>query len=161
MSTATTTGAAANLAAFGRAIKISHTVFALPFALAAAWLVWQQQAVTWDQWLWIVVAMVGARSSAMGFNRMVDRKIDAANPRTADREAPSGRLSVAWGWGLTLGSALLLAFAAWMLHPLAFQLSPVVMAVLWGYSLTKRFTALCHVWLGFALGLAPSACGSR
>lgn len=153
--TATTGGAAANLAAFGRAIKISHTIFALPFALAAAWLVWQQQPVTVGQVLWIVVAMVGARSSAMGFNRMVDRKIDAANPRTADREVPSGRLGVAWGWGLTLGSAALLAFAAWMLHPLAFQLSPVVMAVLWGYSLTKRFTALCHVWLGFALGLAP------
>lgn len=147
--------AAANVAAFGRAIKISHTIFALPFALAAAWLVWQEQPVAWHQWLWIVVAMVGARSSAMGFNRLVDRKIDARNPRTQDRELPSGRLTPAWGWALTLGSAALLVLAAGMLHPLALKLSPVVIGVLWGYSLTKRFTALCHLWLGMALGLAP------
>jgi 4-hydroxybenzoate polyprenyltransferase len=147
--------AAANVAAFGRAIKISHTIFALPFAIAAAWLVWQEQPVAWHQWLWIVVAMVGARSSAMGFNRLVDRRIDAKNPRTQDRELPSGRLTPAWGWALTLGSAGLLVLAAGMLHPLALTLSPVVIAVLWGYSLTKRFTALCHLWLGMALGLAP------
>lgn len=145
----------ANVAAFSRAIKLSHTVFALPFALAAAWLVWQQQAVPWHQWLWIVLAMVGARSSAMGFNRLVDRRIDAANPRTAARELPSGRLKLGWAWGLTLGSAGVLVFAAAMLQPLALMLSPAVIGVLWGYSLTKRFTALCHVWLGMSLGLAP------
>jgi 4-hydroxybenzoate polyprenyltransferase len=144
-----------NVAAFSRAIKLSHTVFALPFALAAAWLVWQQQPVPWHQWVWIVLAMVGARSSAMGFNRLVDRRIDAANPRTAERELPSGRLGLGWAWGLTLGSAGVLVFAAAMLHPLALKLSPAVIGVLWGYSLTKRFTALCHVWLGMSLGLAP------
>jgi len=149
------TTAAANIAAFGRAIKISHTSFALPFALAAAWLVWQDQPVTGAQWLWIVAAMVGARSSAMGFNRLVDRRIDEKNPRTQDRELPSGRLTPAWGWALTLGSAALLVLAAGMLHPLALKVSPLVIAVLWGYSLTKRFTALCHIWLGMALGLAP------
>ncbi|MEC7945963.1 MAG: UbiA-like polyprenyltransferase [Myxococcota bacterium] len=148
-------GAIANVAAFGRAIKISHTIFALPFALAAAWLVWQEQAVAWHQWVWIVVAMVGARSSAMGFNRLVDRRIDASNPRTQDRELPSGRLTPRWGWVLTLGSAGMLVLSAGMLHPLALALSPVVIGVLWGYSLTKRFTALCHLWLGMALGLAP------
>jgi 4-hydroxybenzoate polyprenyltransferase len=148
-------GAAANVAAFARAIKLSHTLFALPFAIAAAWLVWQQQDIAWHAWIWIVVAMVGARSSAMGFNRLVDARIDAKNPRTQDRELPSGRLTPAWGWALTLGSAGLLVLAAGMLDPLALKLSPVVIAVLWGYSLTKRFTALCHLWLGMALGLAP------
>ncbi len=148
-------GAAANVAAFARAIKLSHTVFALPFAIAAAWLVWQQQDIAWHAWIWIVVAMVGARSSAMGFNRLVDARIDARNPRTQDRELPSGRLTPAWGWALTLGSAGLLVLAAGMLDPLALKLSPVVIGVLWGYSLTKRFTALCHLWLGMALGLAP------
>ena len=148
-------GAASNVAAFARAIKLSHTIFALPFAIAAAWLVWQEQAIAWHAWIWIVVAMVGARSSAMGFNRLVDARIDAKNPRTQDRELPSGRLTPAWGWALTLGSAGLLVLAAGMLDPLALKLSPVVIGVLWGYSLTKRFTALCHLWLGMALGLAP------
>lgn len=148
--------AADNLRAFARDIKLAHTVFALPFALAAAWLVSREQAVAWHQWLWILVAMVGARSSAMGFNRIVDRRIDQANPRTTQRELAAGNMTMAWAWGLVLGSAGLLAFAAWMLHPLAFRLVPAVLVVLWGYSLTKRFTALCHLWLGFALGLSPS-----
>lgn len=148
--------AADNLRAFARDIKLAHTVFALPFALAAAWLVSREQAVAWHQWLWILVAMVGARSSAMGFNRIVDRRIDQANPRTTKRELAAGHMTLPWAWGLVLGSAGLLAFAAWMLHPLAFRLVPAVLVVLWGYSLTKRFTALCHLWLGFALGLSPS-----
>lgn len=145
------------LGAFARDIKLAHTVFALPFALAAAWLVSRQMEVGWDQWAWIVVAMVGARSSAMGFNRIVDRHIDAANPRTVQREIPSGRLSPAWAWALTLAFTALFALAAWMLNPLCLALSPVALLVLWGYSLTKRFTALCHVVLGIALGLAPVA----
>lgn len=145
-----------NLRAFARDIKLSHTVFALPFALAAAWLVARDQPVAWHQWLWILVAMLGARSSAMGFNRIVDRRIDQANPRTQGRELAAGNMTLGWAWGLVLGSAGLLALAAWMLHPLAFRLVPAVLIVLWGYSLTKRFTALCHLWLGFALGLSPS-----
>ena len=145
------------LSAFARDIKLAHSVFALPFALAAAWLVSRQQEVAWTSWAWIVVAMVGARSSAMGFNRIVDRAIDARNPRTANREIPGGRLSVRAAWALTLAFTALFAFASWMLDPLCLFLSPVALLVLWGYSLTKRFTSLCHLVLGLALGLAPVA----
>lgn len=145
------------LAAFARDIKLAHSVFALPFALAAAWLVSRQQEVSPAQWAWIVVAMVGARSSAMGFNRIVDRAIDARNPRTVNREIPGGRLPVGAAWGLTLAFTALFALAAGMLNPLCLALSPVALVVLWGYSLTKRFTAWCHVVLGLALGLAPVA----
>lgn len=148
--------AKAQLRAFATDIKLSHTIFALPFALAAAWLVHRQAPVGVLQWAWILVAMLGARSSAMGFNRIVDRRIDAANPRTVGRQLASGALDLRWAWGLTLGSAALLVLAAWMLSPEAFYASPFVIFVLWGYSLTKRFTALCHVWLGFALGLSPA-----
>ena len=146
----------AQLRAFATDIKLSHTIFALPFALAAAWLVHRSSPVPILDWLWILVAMVGARSSAMGFNRIVDKDIDAANPRTVGRQLASGQLDPTWAWGLTLGSAALLVFAAWMLSPEALWASPAVIAVLWGYSLTKRFTFLCHVWLGFALGLSPA-----
>lgn len=150
-------GPLAALGAFARDIKLAHSVFALPFALAAAWLVSRQQEVGLAQWGWIVVAMVGARSSAMGFNRIVDRAIDARNPRTANREIPGGRLPVGAAWALTLGFTALFALAAGMLNPLCLALSPVALIVLWGYSLTKRFTAWCHVVLGLALGLAPVA----
>lgn len=150
-------GPLATLSAFARDIKLAHSVFALPFALAAAWLVSRSQPVAWQQWGWIVVAMVGARSSAMGFNRIVDRRIDARNPRTTNREIPGGRLPVFAAWAYTLAFTALFAFAAWMLSPLCLALSPVALLVLWGYSLTKRFTALCHLVLGLALGLAPLA----
>jgi 4-hydroxybenzoate polyprenyltransferase len=148
--------AKAQLQAFATDIKLSHTIFALPFALAAAWIVHQATPVGLLQWMWILVAMVGARSSAMGFNRIVDRRIDQANPRTEGRQLAAGHLDLRWAWGLTLGSAGLLVLAAWMLSPEAFYASPFVLLVLWGYSLTKRFTALCHIWLGFALGLSPT-----
>lgn len=146
-----------SFAAFARDIKLAHTLFALPFALATAWIIARDQPVPWTDWAWILVAMVGARSSAMGFNRIVDRHIDAANPRTRDREVASGRLPVAQAWAFTVGSALLMVGAAAMLDRLALLLTPVLIVVLWGYSLAKRFTALCHVWLGVALGLAPVA----
>lgn len=148
--------APAQLRAFATDIKLSHTIFALPFAFAAAWLVHQTSPVGWLQGFWILVAMVGARSSAMGFNRIVDKRIDAANPRTVGRQLASGAMDLRWAWGLTLGSAGLLVLAAWMLSPEAFTASPAVLLVLWGYSLTKRFTALCHIWLGLALGLSPA-----
>lgn len=148
--------AKAQLQAFAKDIKLSHTIFALPFALAAAWIVHQATPVGLISWFWILVAMVGARSSAMGFNRIVDRRIDAANPRTDGRQLASGALDLRWAVGLTLGSAALLVLAAWMLSPEALLASPFVLMVLWGYSLTKRFTALCHIWLGFALGLSPA-----
>ncbi len=150
-------GPLASASAFARDIKLAHSVFALPFALAAAWLVSRQLEVGWQQWAWIVVAMVGARSSAMGFNRIVDRRIDAANPRTRDREIPGGRLSVRMAWSMTLAFTALFVLAAGMLHPLCLALSPVALLVLWGYSLTKRWTALCHLVLGIGLGLAPVA----
>ncbi len=145
------------LVAFARDIKLSHTIFALPFALSAVWLVHLQQGSTAMQWVWILVAMTGARTSAMGFNRLVDRKIDAANPRTAGRALPSGQVPVGLGWALTLGSAAIMVLAAGMLHLHALYASPLVLAVIWGYSLAKRFTALCHIILGLALGLAPMA----
>lgn len=145
------------LVAFARDIKLSHTVFALPFALSAVWLVHLQQGSTLAQWAWILVAMTGARTSAMGFNRLVDRKIDAANPRTAGRALPSGQVPLPLAWALTLGSAGLMVLAAGMLHLHALLASPVVLAVIWGYSLAKRFTAWCHLILGLALGLAPMA----
>lgn len=148
--------AKAQLQAFAKDIKLSHTIFALPFALAAAWIVHRATPVGLMSWFWILVAMVGARSSAMGFNRIVDRRIDAANPRTDGRQLASGALDLRWAVGLTLGSAALLVLAAWMLSPEALLASPFVLMVLWGYSLTKRFTALCHIWLGFALGLSPA-----
>lgn len=153
--TAPAPGIGGQLAAFSRDIKLSHSIFALPFALSAAWLVSRATPVPGLAWLWIGVAMVAARSSAMGMNRITDRRIDAANPRTRDRELASGRLTVGWAWALTLGSAAVFVGAAGLLHPTALLLSPAVLLWLWGYSLAKRWTALCHLWLGVALGLSP------
>ncbi len=145
------------LATYSRMIKLSHTIFALPFALASGILAARQVDVGWGQWGLILLCMVTARSSAMGFNRIVDRDIDAANPRTAGREIPSGQISVGSAWAFTLGSAALFVVFAALLSPLTGWLSPIALAVIWGYSLSKRFTALCHVVLGVALGLAPTA----
>ena len=142
------------LIAYGRMIKFSHTVFALPFALMGAWLA-AGGVPAWDKAGWIVVAMVGARSAAMGMNRLVDRHIDALNPRTQDRELPRGQISpVATRWFIA-GALVLLEVAAWRLNPLCLALSPIALAVLFGYSYAKRFTALSHGLLGVALGLAP------
>ena len=137
-----------------RMIKWEHTVFALPFALLSL-LVASDGRPGWSTLGWIVVAMVGARSSAMAFNRLADHRIDAANPRTAERELPSGALRRGPVIVFTLLTAGLLVLAAWRLNPLCFALSPVAIAVVWFYSLTKRFTALSHVFLGLALGVAP------
>lgn len=145
------------LVTYSRMIKLSHSIFALPFALAAGLLAAREVTTTWTQWALIVACMVLARSSAMGFNRIVDRDLDARNPRTATREIPAGAISVGAAWAFTLGSAALFVLCAAALHPLTGWLSPVALAIVWGYSLTKRFTALCHVVLGLALALAPSA----
>ena len=104
---------------------------------------------------WILVAMVAARSAAMGFNRIVDRDIDARNPRTASREIPAGELSLRSAWGWTLASAGLFLAASWALGPLPLLLAPVALAVVWGYSLVKRVSWTCHLVLGLALALAP------
>jgi 4-hydroxybenzoate polyprenyltransferase len=145
------------VATFGRMVKFSHTVFALPFALAAATLAAAGHGITLAQILAILLAMVGARTAAMGFNRIVDRHIDAANPRTAGRELPTGKVSLPAAIGLTtISAALFVAAAAW-LGPLCLHLSPVVLILVLGYSLTKRFTWLCHLFLGLAIGSAPAA----
>lgn len=136
-------------------IKFEHTVFAMPFALismlAAADGLPEPRIVGW-----IVAAMVGARSAGMAFNRIVDRRIDAANPRTSDRALPRGLVSVTAAWVVTGISAALLVLAAYMLNPLAFALSPVALAAVLGYSYSKRFTSLSHLWLGLCLGIAPA-----
>ena len=139
---------------YGRMIKFSHSVFALPFALASA-AVAAGGRVPWRELPWIVVAMVGARSAAMGFNRLADQAIDARNPRTAGRELPRGLLSRRQVWLFVGLSAVALIGAAAMLNPLCLALSPVALLVVLGYSYTKRFTSLSHLVLGLALSIAP------
>jgi len=137
-------------------IKVEHSVFALPFALTGAMLAvdgWP----SWRQVFWIVVAMMGARSAAMTFNRIADREFDARNPRTDKRALPAGHLTLRFAVAFTAFSAALLVLAAWELNPLAFKLSPVALALLLLYSYTKRFTLLSHVILGMCLGLSPVA----
>jgi 4-hydroxybenzoate polyprenyltransferase len=139
---------------YGRMIRFSHTVFALPFALSSAVLA-GGAAMSWRQIAWILVAMFGARSAAMGFNRLADQRLDARNPRTAERELPRGVISRSEVWVFVVASAAALVVAAAMLNPLCLALSPVALLVVFGYSYTKRFTALAHVFLGLALALAP------
>ena len=135
-------------------IKFEHTIFALPFALISL-LVASEGRPAWHVLFWVLVAMVSARSAAMSFNRVADWKIDAANPRTADRHIPAGAISVAGAWMFVVLSALLLVLAAWMLNPLCFRLSPVALAVVLGYSYMKRFSPLAHLVLGLGLAIAP------
>jgi len=135
-------------------IKFEHTIFALPFAIMSAFVA-SDGLPAWDKIGWILVAMVGARSCAMAFNRLADAKIDKANPRTAIRAIPTGKIGKKEVWVFTLVSAALLVFAAYKLNRLAFALSPVALAVIMGYSYTKRFTSLSHLWLGISLSIAP------
>ncbi len=137
-------------------IKFEHSVFALPFALTGAVLALRGMP-TWRQLLWIVVAMVGARSAAMTFNRIADLRIDAVNPRTRARALPAGHLSLGFAAGFTIISCAVLMLAAHELNPLAFKLAPIVIALLLSYSYTKRFTFLSHLVLGLCLGLSPVA----
>jgi 4-hydroxybenzoate polyprenyltransferase len=135
-------------------IKFEHTLFALPFALMG--MVLAAEGLPEGRIvLWIVVAMVGARSAAMGWNRLVDREIDAANPRTAQRALPAGLVSPGFVVIFVLASLALLLIAAWRLNPLCLALSPVAIVVLLGYSYTKRFTWAAHLALGLALAGAP------
>lgn len=137
-------------------IKFEHTLFALPFAFLGAVLA-ADGLPTWWQILWITVAMFGARSAAMTFNRIVDRKIDAANPRTANRELPSGKLSVSFAWTFFIASVVLFEIGAYSLNWLTFALSPVALASVLGYSYAKRFTSLAHLILGWSLAISPTA----
>jgi 4-hydroxybenzoate polyprenyltransferase len=140
---------------YGKMIKFSHTIFALPFALSAVVLAWQVHTPSiWDL-LWILMAMVSARSAAMGFNRIVDAAIDAKNPRTAIREIPSGVLSEKEAIFFVGVSSLVFVLSAALLSPLCFILSFPVLFALFFYSYTKRFTQYCHLYLGFAIALAP------
>ena len=137
-------------------IKFEHTLFALPFAFLGAVLA-ANGLPTWWQILWITVAMVGARSAAMTFNRIVDRDIDAANPRTANRELPTGKLSVGFAWVFLYIAIGVFLLASYMLNWLTFALSPVALLFVLGYSYAKRFTAFAHLLLGAALAISPSA----
>ncbi len=137
-------------------IKFEHTLFALPFAFLGAVLA-ADGLPTWWQIFWITVAMFGARSAAMTFNRIVDRNIDAANPRTANRELPSGKLSVSFAWTFFIASVVLFEIAAYSLNWLTFALSPIALASVLGYSYAKRFTSLAHLILGWSLAISPTA----
>lgn len=140
---------------YGRMIKFSHTIFALPFALSAVVLAWETHSPVFMDFLWILMAMVGARSAAMGFNRIVDADIDSKNDRTAIREIPSGLLSKKESFLFVLISSFLFIFSAAMLSHLCLILSFPVLFFLFFYSYTKRFTKYCHLYLGFAISLAP------
>jgi 4-hydroxybenzoate polyprenyltransferase len=136
-------------------VKLAHTVFALPFALSGAVLAARLDGITWTQVVWIVIAMLGARNAAMGFNRLADHRLDARNPRTAQRELPSGRLSRGAVWTFTVLLSALFVLAAFQLNPLCGRLSPLALLIVFGYSYTKRFTWASHLFLGLALAIAP------
>ena len=152
-------------------IKFEHSVFALPFALTGALLAARYPTIpgalpgwpaaagwpSWRQILWIIVAMVGARSAAMTMNRIIDLRYDRENPRTRARALATGALSVGFAWAFALAASAVLVIAAWQLNTLAFELSPVALAVLFFYSYTKRFTLWSHVVLGLCLGMSPAA----
>ncbi len=135
-------------------IKFEHTVFALPFAFLGAFLA-ARGSPGWTTSLWIMAAMVGARSAAMAFNRLVDREDDRLNPRTRDRALPQGLLSTRFVALFILASSVLFLISAWMLNDLAFRLSPLALAIILAYSYTKRFTAFSHLLLGLSLAIAP------
>src|SRR5512135_992657 len=137
-----------------RMIKFSHSIFALPFAFTSALIAASGIPAPW-QIFWIVVAMVGARSGAMGLNRIIDRRIDAANPRTAGRELPKGAIGLPETVLFVVCSFGFMILAAYMLNPLCLKLSPVAIGVLFVYSFTKRFTWASHFVLGLAISAAP------
>ena len=136
-------------------VRVSHSVFALPFALTGALLASRHAPLTWDRVGWIVVAMVGARSAAMGFNRLVDARYDRLNPRTAGRELPSGCMSQREAVGFVAAASVVFVLAAYKLGPLCLALSPVALAIVFWYSLAKRFTWSTQAFLGLAMAVAP------
>jgi 4-hydroxybenzoate polyprenyltransferase len=149
-------GALVQLSKFGRMIKFEHTLFALPFAMAAAAIAARGHGLSIARLAGIVLAMAGARTAAMGFNRIIDRHFDARNPRTAKREIPTGAISLRAAWTMTLVATAVFVGAAAALGPLCLALSPVALFFLYGYSFTKRFTALCHLFLGLAIASGPA-----
>ncbi len=144
----------AKLSAIFSDIKIQHTVFALPFAVMSASIAAGGMPEV-EKMIWIMVCMVGARSAAMAFNRIVDARFDLKNPRTQGRAIPSGRVDVKSYWLFLIASSAIFIFAAGMLNLLALYLSPLALIIVFFYSLTKRFTAYSHFWLGLAISIAP------
>ncbi len=141
-------------------IKFEHSVFALPFALTGALLAARWTLHSWPslrQVLWIIVAMVAARSAAMTMNRIADLRFDRENPRTKQRALPTGALTLQFAWLFTVVAVALFFIAAWQLNPLALKLAPLAIAILFFYSFTKLFTTWSHLFLGFALGISPAA----
>ena len=141
-------------------IKFEHSVFALPFALTGALLAARATRHSWPslrQILWIIAAMVAARSAAMTMNRIADLRFDSENPRTKQRALPTGALTLQFAWFFTLVAMALFFVAAWELNPLALKLAPLAIGILFFYSFTKRFTNWSHLFLGFALGISPAA----
>jgi 4-hydroxybenzoate polyprenyltransferase len=136
-------------------VRFSHSVFALPFALTGALLAWREQPFSWTQVGWIVVCMVMARSAAMGFNRIVDARHDALNPRTAMRELPRGAMSVSEARAFVIVSSALFVYAASRLSLLCLVLAPVALAIVFWYSLAKRYTSYTQLFLGLAMAVAP------
>ena len=141
-------------------IKFEHSIFAMPFALTGALLAARLTTHGWPslkQLLWIVVAMVAARSAAMTINRIADLRYDTENPRTAQRALATGALSTGFAWTFTFAAVAVFIIAAGQLNSLALKLAPVALAILFFYSYTKRFTNWSHLFLGFALGISPAA----
>ena len=136
-------------------VRFSHSVFALPFALAGVLLAARHAAVAWSAVGWILVAMVAARSAAMGFNRLADARLDALNPRTAGRELPRGAMTIREATVFVLASSIVFIGAAWRLNPLCLALSPVALAIVFWYSLAKRYTTWTQLFLGLAMAVAP------
>ena len=136
-------------------VRFSHSVFALPFALAGALLASRVVPMTWPVVGWILLAMVAARSAAMGFNRLVDARMDALNPRTAAREIPRGAMSIGEATGFVVLASAVFVFASWRLNTICFVLSPVALAIVFWYSLAKRYTTWTQLYLGLAMAVAP------
>ena len=150
-----TSSLASRVMTYGRMIKFSHSIFALPFALAAFFLATLREGFEPAKLFWVVIAMVGARSAAMGFNRWLDADIDARNPRTANRELPAGALSKTQVLIFVILSSAALVGAASQLNLMCLVLSPLALAIVFGYSFTKRFTMLSHMVLGLSVAIAP------
>ena len=136
-------------------VRFSHSVFALPFALTGALLAWRTAPFSWYQVLWIIVCMVAARSAAMGFNRLVDARHDALNPRTAIRELPRGAMSTTEATLFVIVSSVVFVYGTYRLSPLCLALSPVALAIVFWYSLAKRYTTYTQLFLGLAMAVAP------
>jgi 4-hydroxybenzoate polyprenyltransferase len=136
-------------------VRFSHSVFALPFALTGALLAWRDHPFSWSQIGWIVVCMAGARSAAMGFNRLVDARWDALNPRTAIRELPRGAMSMREAIVFVVVSSAIFVYAAWRISTLCLILAPVALGIVFWYSLAKRYTAYTQLFLGLAMAVAP------